>query len=279
MNNKIEFKYNIVNDSNSNLIQLEFSIINHSNRTIYFSRRNTPFDNYLSDCFTIQYNNDSLLKFDGLFVKRFQESKIDILKLKPYETLSTKLQLNDSYKFTSIGIYSIIYNISYFRFSFNLKSLINSSYCSSKLEIINNAISFEIFNKLVSLQTLGDKFRKSDKDISGEIKFKFADDTQKAILRKLTNDILDIFTKPFILGKDNFYELWFGKYSVVNFITVSSNFTYIFSEINKRSITYVIDNGITLDRNGKPVDRYAQTYQDSSIITLFPAFWNKAKDS
>lgn len=281
MNNFIEFVYSIdgINTIN-NAIELNFSIINHTNYSIWFSRRNTPFDNYLNDCFCIKLNNHVNLIFDGLLVKRFEESEIDIIQLLPRSKLFKKIYLSDSYKFTYSGKYVVEYITDKFRYSIDNNNIL--SHCdfpSIQIQVINNPFVFELSNKFLSLPTLGDKNRKPDDCIPGQIKFKYSKPEEEEILTKLTKDIIDISQNQFNLSNIELYEKWFGVYEEINSVKVNNNFDLIFNEIKKQCTTYVMYHDIAYDNEGKPIDRYAHAYFDDNKVYLYPAFWKKAGDT
>jgi hypothetical protein len=272
MMNAIEFLYHVSNlDTSSKSIVLEFKIINHSEKDIYFSRRNTPFDSYISNCFNVVFNNDILIKFDGLFVKRSTESEADILLLKAGMTMETSVKISESYSFSMIGNYKINYNSSYFRFSLGAQTLLDyKSYSCNFFVIVNSPYLLTLPLKFDSIPTIGDKFRRDEKMESTGIRFTNTTKSQEEIILKLTKNIIDL-NKPFVLTNNKLFEMWFGNYNVSNFELVDRNFIFIFSEISKENINYTISDFDT--------DFFAETTFHGDTITLFPKFWYKAKDS
>lgn len=272
MMNSIEFFYNVPNlDATSKSIVLDFRIINHTKKDVFFSRRHTPFDTYFSDCFNIVFNNDTLLKYDGLFVKRAVESEADIILLKAGMTLKTSVKISESYSFSMIGNYKINYNSRYFRFSLESQTLLQyKSYSNNSLVIINSPYLLTLPLKFYSIPTIGDKFRQDEKVVDRGIKFMNATKSQKNSILSLTRNMIDLMNKPFVLSNNKLFEMWFGKYNVSDFEFVGNNFIFLFSEISKKDINYLISN---VDN-----DFFAETTFRGDTITLFPKFWYMAKD-
>lgn len=269
----IEFIYKVINSVDLiDCIELEFSIVNHSENTIFFSRRNTPFDSYLNDCFIIKENNEKRIQFDGLFVKRFPESKLDIIELKTGKSKSTTFKISESYSFNPSLKYTILFDEQNFRYAFEPDILLKSSTYSKKCLIISNESCFlNLFNKQFissNFKTIGDLNRRQDKDNFIGITFENASPEKERLLLDLTDKILDI--PPIEIDNNNLYKIWFGLNFNQNNKIVQNNFIKIFFEIGKKRIKYIVSNNL--------IDAYAETTYNGNSIKLYPAFFNNANN-
>lgn len=277
LSNKIEFNYSISDIDYRNLnINLDFSVYNNSEVTVYFSRRNTPFDNYLDNCFEILFNNDSVLRFDGYYVKRFDENADDIITLKPKEKLSTRINISDSYNFSLIGNYTISYKVKNFKYYINIHSFFKYKEQCHSFELINPSASFQFTQKSLLFTTIGERFRILNKDfiLTDRIQFINSNDEQKHKIIDLIDEIIHFFNHTFQLNQDKLFIKWFGEKFDENLEKVKNNFLFIFDKVETKNVSFIIDNNLKSNQN----DWYAVTYYNSNSITLFPPFWNKSMD-
>lgn len=277
----IEFKYTISNfNASSDHLELKFEMINSYDRDLYFSRRGTPFDSYLCDCFIIKHNNDVSLKFDGLLVTRIEESGEDILTLKSGETLETTLKISTFYKFYHTGNYEIQFNIDNFRFLLETKVAINNLATYYKpIIIVNKPHFFSIDIKSFLFKTIGDKYREDDK-IKEDTGIRFscnATDKEKDILRRITDELITFYTKheqnsEIQIYDDVFYKRWFGSKFATNNRKVIDTLSFTFKKIKEKNILYCIDNSCISYCD------YAYTVDGSKRITILPPFWQALDD-
>lgn len=265
----IEFRYCINNlDTFDNHLELNFEMINHYERDLYFSRRGTPFDDHLSDCFIIKHNNQILLKFDGLLVSRKDESDEDIIKIESGKSINKIVKITETYKFIENGNYEIRFKTKNFKFHLESKLIIDDLvYFNNPINITNNVLIFNINAKQLLFNTIGDVYRNIDNTL-GQITFSNnATKEQKDILLKITEDLIDFYKNHFKIINDDLYIKWFGLYKGDCLATVIDFYKFTFNRILKRDIHYNIDNNASI--------YYAITVPRSHQITIFPQFWKR----
>ncbi len=269
----IEFRYNLINDIQLvDYIELEFNIVNQSNKTIYFSRRDTPFDSYISDCFIIKENDEKPLQFDGVFVKRLTESEEDIITLESEKWLTVKFKISESYKFLHATKHVIVYNVSKFRYAYNKELLIKyTNFTKSNYEIKNEPCVITIKSNAAVMpvfRTLGDKNRKNEKhSIKSGLIINGGSPTQKSKIIDLTNELINLNnSKPLTVTNSPLYKKWFGNSFPSNGTTVRNNYTELFFEIGKQNMQYNILSKV----DGTIV---AETTKYGNSINIFSAFF------
>lgn len=273
----IEFRYNIINtDMVNSHLELKFEMTNFYSKKINFSRRGTPFDTYLSNCFIIKYNNDKIVTFDGLLVSRPEENNDDILCLEANESKTVNVKISASYKFCNNGLYELQFNTSNFKFLFNITDLTIQDliYSEHSINIKNKHIEFILnINSFINIPTIGDEFRSNPNNIGNGITFSNnATVDQKNILVCLTAQLINFYTtmlnpnnQNIFVMEDELYYKWFGLSYNNNKYTVNDYYMFTFERIISKNIFYNIDNSI----NG----HYAETVPNSTQITIYPLFW------
>ena len=218
-----------------------FKFTNNGNEDLYLLKCNTPLEGIRSPFITITHGNTPI-PYKGIIVYRMAPTKVNFILLKAGESISVTVQITDTFRIDTDGLYTVQY-------SRPLQYLLVNEMSALSVDKLRESFVRESVQLYLENTHLLLKPKKEEVKIDytvwlqacGSASFSNGDKNNSVTLeahKKLCDGIDKALKK---IGPNDIYERWFGTYTGPRGSTVRRTYDYMKTGLETRSLTYYND--------------------------------------
>ena len=271
-------------------ISMKFEIINNTGQDVYIYKWGTPLEGIMTDCLTVKNSKGKKIEYDGLFIYREKPDKKAFLFLKNGKKSINEIEISGAYNVSSGNKYSVECNsrniMVFSAVDMKIDDFKKRKMPSSLKTVIENTPAvFEVVKKGKKKQTIGENFRKEEKNKFAKKKsdrglesvkeptFEGGTDEQHEITLRAHRIALDFCENVLLnFANDELYNIWFGAHTDSRFQLVKSNFTKIKEGLEQTQFNYYMTGQNCI------AGMVAVTYKGATQIGLCDLFWERSDE-
>lgn len=256
------------------VVNMRFTFQNHTDEEIIVLSWFTPFEGIAGEIFDIKHDGKAV-SYHGILVKRGDPLAEDYITIAAGGTLSTEIDLAESYDFSKAGDYDIEFRSPKVTHMVKEKSLMAKSLTDLRkvrgIMIPANKVKVKILqpSELRAAPVMADEAEAAKKtyDNCTPDKMKIVSDAD-AKASRIAGEIPGCL-KELTSSEKKQYETWFGTFDQTRFDEVVDHFKKIGKAFSEGNITYNCNGPMCKN------SWYAYVYKGGKVeVFLCPQFWN-----